>query len=89
MIIGFTDLRRDLRLTPYVRRPKKPTTGTPPTPAAPSGPSTEEPDFVFQTAQSALEEAAQLEEAMTRSLTDQGPRYMGGPPIDEAAAHRR
>jgi hypothetical protein len=26
---------------------------------------------------------------MTRSLTDQGPRYTGGPPIDEAAAHRR
>ena len=26
---------------------------------------------------------------MTRSLTDQGPRYVGGPPIDEAAAHRR
>ena len=26
---------------------------------------------------------------MTRSLTDQGPRYVGVPPIDEAAAHRR
>jgi hypothetical protein len=89
VITGFTDLRHDLRLTPYVRRPKKPTTVIPPTPTAPSGHSTEEPDFVFQTAQSAVEEAAQLEEAMARSLTDQGPRYVGGPPIDEAAAQRR
>jgi hypothetical protein len=89
VITGFTDLRHDLRLTPYVRRPKKPATVIPPTPTAPSGHGTEEPDFVFQTAQSAVEEATQLEEAMARSLTDQGPRYVGGPPIDEAAAQRK
>jgi hypothetical protein len=71
VITGFTDLRHDLRLTPYVRRPKKTTTGTPPVPATALGPSMDAPDFVLQTARSAAEEAAQLEEAMTRSITDQ------------------
>ena len=70
MITGFTDLHHDLRLTPYVRRPKKTTVGTPPIPATASGPSPDEPDVVFQTTRSAVEEAAQLEEAMTHSLTD-------------------
>ncbi|KAK1560203.1 hypothetical protein Q3G72_023576 [Acer saccharum] len=46
-------------------------------------------DSVLQTAHSAVEEAAQLEIALARSLVDTGVRSTGGPPIDEAAARLR
>ena len=70
VITGFTDLRHELRLTPYVRRPKKTTVGTPSIPTTASGPSMDALDFVLQATRFAAKEAAQLEEAMASSITD-------------------
>ncbi|KAI9153759.1 hypothetical protein LWI28_016137 [Acer negundo] len=105
VITSFTELRQDLRLTPYVRRLKGTTGPTtvpsaivtieiPPVGAIVVGPSsTGAPvstlDPTLLTTQSTDEEAAQIELVVACSLIDRGVRSTGGPGVGEAAARRR
>ncbi|KAI9174031.1 hypothetical protein LWI28_010602 [Acer negundo] len=105
VITGFTELREELRLTSYVRRPRRatgPTTvpnatftiGIPHIPATVAEPNSSNapvstPDRTLLIARPANEETAQIKLVVVCSLTDRGVRSTGGPRVDEAAAHRR